>query len=211
METKLDLVNHLLQTVGERRVLSLETGHPSVVQAVQALDSYNKDFQGLGWWFNKNRNVTLVPNNRGEITVPSDALSFSIVQGKLQYESPPEKLRYVRRSGKVYDTWKNTYTINHDIVADLTLLLAIEDMPQVATSYLKHSAAQNYYIDDDGDNAKADRLAERTMLAWHALKAAQLKAEATNALDRPEAQRLRYRIGQMGAASNPMYPGGRYR
>ena len=211
MDSKLDLVNHLLQVVGERRVLSLETGHPSVVQAVQALESYNKDFQGLGWWFNKNRNVTLVPNNRGEIYVPPEALGFSIVQGKLQYEQSAEKLRYARRGGRVYDTWQNTYNIGHSLVADLIILLDVEDLPQVAASYLKHSAAQNYYVDDDGDNSKADRLAERTMLAWHSLKAAQLKAEATNALDSPEAQRLRYRIGQMGAASNPMYPGGRYR
>ena len=211
MESKLDLVNHLLQTVGERRVMSLETGHPSVVQAVQALDSYNKDFQGLGWWFNTNRNVTLVQNNRGEILVPQEALQFSIVQGQLQYEQSAEKVRYAKRGNRIYDTWKNTFKINKPLKADLLILLDIEDLPQVAASYLKHSAAQNYYVDDDGDNTKADRLAERTMLAWHALKAAQLKAEATNALDRPEAQKFRWRIGQMGAASNPMYPGGRYR
>lgn len=210
METKLDLVNHLLQVVGERRVTTLETGHPSVVQAIQALDSWNKEFQGKGWWFNKNRDVKLLPTNTGEILVPATALEIQVTKYINDNLSPYNKVRYSRRGNRMYDTWENTYTIGNPIWADITILLDIEDMPQVAASYLKHLAAQNYYVDDDGDLNKASKLEERTMIAWHALKAAQLRIESTNALDSPSAQQLLYRIGQ-STTHNPVFPGGRYR
>lgn len=211
METRLSLVNHLLQVVGERRVVTLDNGHPSVIQATQALDGYNRDFQGLGWWFNKNRNQTLVQDNRGEIMIPSETLNFQIADGYLRNASPLEKMRYVRRGNRVYDSIANTYEIGRPIVADLTILLEVEDLPQVAASYLKHWAAKNYYEDDDGDNTKAERLDQRVNLAWGALQSAQIATLGVNALDGQHAQNLRYRIGSMSSPSNPMFPGGRIR
>lgn len=209
METKLTLVNHLLRTVGEAGALTLETGHPSVVQAINALDSYNKDFQSKGWWFNTNKNIALVPNNLGEILLPDECLEFTITATILGRLSPREKSRYVKRGKRLYDSWQNTFTISKQVVSDLVILLEIEDLPQVAATYLKHWTAQEYYVDDDGDLNKSSKLEERTMTAWHALKAAQLKAESTNALDSPAAQNLRYRIRQAGLQTNPMLPGGR--
>lgn len=211
METRLSLVNHLLQVVGERRVVTLETGHPSVIQAVQALEGYNRDFQGMGWWFNKNREQPLVQDNNGEIQIPGTALEFQISDSVLRNASPLEKMRYVRRGNRVYDSIANTYTIGRPIYADLTILLEVEDLPQVAASYLKHWSAKNYYEDDDGDNVKATRLGERVDLAWAALQSAQIKYLGVNALDGQHAQNLRYRIGSTGSPSNPMFPGGRIR
>lgn len=211
MESKLDLVNHLLQVVGERRVTSLETGHPSVVQAIQALDSWNKDFQGKGWWFNRNRDVKLLPINTGEILVPDTALEVQITKQENDYLSPDSKVRYARRGNRMYDSWENTFNIGKALYVDMLLLLDIEDLPQVAASYLKHWAAENYYVDDDGDLQKAAKLQERTMFAWHDLKAAQMRIESTNALDTPAARSLLYRIGQSGNSSNLMLPGGRSR
>lgn len=210
METKLNLVNHLLQVVGERRVLTLETGHPSVVQAVQALDSWDRDFQGKGWWFNKNKAMVLSPTNTGEVLIPEECLEFVVTQGVGAYQKPMEKTRYVRRGNRVWDSWENTFNIAVKIKADLVIQLEIPDLPQSAASYLKHLAAQNYYVDDDGDLAKASELNRRVQMAWNALKAAEMKAESTNALDSPMAQYLRYRVGQSGIPSNPTWPGGRW-
>lgn len=209
MVDKLSLVNHLLQTVGERRVLTLETGHPSVTQAIQALESYDEDFQGRGWWFNRNKSMKLLPNNLGQILLPKEAMSFQVTHRQLQNLSSNEKSRYTSRGGMVYDSWQNTFAVGVSIYADLVVRLDIEDLPSIAASYLKHWAAENYYIDDDGDNQKSDKLAERRMLAFHALKAEELKVEATNALDSPAAQHLTYRIGQ-SQGHNPLLPGGRY-
>lgn len=209
MADKLSLVNHLLQTVGVRRVLTLETGHPSVIQALQALEGYDADFQGRGWWFNKNKAMTLLPNNLGQILLPREAMSFQVTHSQLQMLNPAEKSRYVRRGGMVYDSWKNTNALGISIVADLVVHLDMEDLPPVAASYLKHWAAEQFYTDDDGDLKKTSKLQERTMLAFHTLKAEELRVEATSALDSPAAQHLTYRIGQ-SQGSNPLTPGGRF-
>lgn len=208
MENKLSLVNHLLQVVGERRVVSLETGHPSVLQAVQALDSYNRDFQAKGWWFNKLRGVELSQATNGEVSLPDDGLEFTIYDAQLAAANSRDKKRYSPRGNKVYDSWEHTFKINRSLKADLVILLNVEDLPQVAATYLKHYAAEQYYVDDDGDTTKADRLAVRTGIAFHNLFAAQMKAEATNAMDSPASVMMRYRIGQYGGGTNPNIIGG---
>lgn len=208
METRLELVNHLLATVGERRVVSLETGHPSVIQAQQALDSWNKDFQSQGWWFNTNRNVRLSPNNLGEVLLPTEAVSFSVTKHELDYLKPANKAQYVKRGKRLYDAWNNTYILKRTLFADIVIMLDIEDLPQSAASYLKHWAAEQYYTDDDGDMQKADKLAQRTALAFHALKAEQMKVMSTNALDSPAAQQLLYRINNTGVHHRANFVGG---
>lgn len=208
MANKLELVNHLLQTVGEGRVLSLETGHPSVIQALQALEGYDQDFQGQGWWFNVNRMMTLVPNNVGEILLPSECMKFSITHRHLQWLPATEKMRYTMRGNRVYDSWINTFNIAQDLVADLTVRLEIEDLPPSAASYLKHMAAEAYYVDDDGDNQKADKLQQRTVRAFHILKSEEMEQQAVNAMDSPSARALTYRIGQYSGGYEAV-PGGR--
>lgn len=210
MDTKLDIVNHLLRVVGERKVNNLDSGHPSVMQAIDALDSANLDFQGRGWWFNTNRRMKFLPNNIGEIVIPSNCLSISIADDIRQWANPTDKVRYARRGNKLYDSWENTFAINTFLYVDLVLLLDIEDMPQVATSYLKHKAAEDYFVDDDGDLNKAAKLHDRTVLAWHALKAKELQIQSVNALDSPAARELNYRIRGGGYSFNPTMPGGRY-
>ena len=205
---KLELVNHLLQTVGERRVSTLETGHPSVIQAVQALDGYDFDFQGVGWFFNKNRNTRLAPNNIGEILLPQECMSV-VMSDTYQFRSgASDKQRYVRRGGRIYDSQNNTFNISQALVMDMVVRLPIEDLPPQAATYLKHMAAEAYYVDDDGDMVKANKLQERTQNAWHILKAEQLKVEGTNALDSPAALHLLYRMQGRAGSTNPTYPGG---
>lgn len=208
MGTKLDIVNHLLQVTGEGRTVTLTTGNPSVIQAIQATEGYDYDFQSLGWWFNTNKQQTLAPNTDGEVLLPDECVSFRVTFYQNSYAGVSQKSRFVRRGKKIYDSIANTFVIDTDIVADIVLQLSIEDLPPVAFSYLKHKAAQEYYLDDDGDVGKVDKLSQRTMFAWHALKAEQLKVENTNALDSPAAQQLNYRIGS-GYSRNPMWPGGR--
>lgn len=210
MEDTLSIVNHMLTAIGERKVVSLETGHPSVAQARDALTGWNKDFQTRGWWFNTNNAVTLVTDNRGEVLLPDSILSFKVADAWLQYASPEDKKRYVQRGKRVYDTVKNTFTIQQSIKADIVVLLPVEELPHPAAAYLKHMAAEQFVTDDDGDQIKVNKLNERTVAAWHRLMAEELKNQSTNALDSPAASLLRYRIRQTSGPSNPMLPGGRF-
>lgn len=213
METKLSIVNHLLQTVGEHRVITLETGNPSVLQAVQAVESASRDIQAQGWWFNTNRKFKMLPNNLGEFTLPSVCLDFCITRDVVEYQTTYNKSRFTRRGTRIFDSQNNTFNIGQFLdylYVDMVIELDVEDLPQIAATYLKHYAAEAYCVDDDGDKEKVAKMAERTYLAYHSLKAAQMKNTATNALDSPAAKQLRYRIGNGGYNGNPMLPGGRY-
>lgn len=211
MSTELELVNHMLRTVGNESTSTLETQHPDVTQARGALEGYNRDFQSAGWWFNKNYGVRWLPEVSGIIRVPDTVMDFTLAAPEVGYLTADQKHRYTKRNGRVFDNHRHTDNIGHALYVDLTVFLPVEDLPDVAAAYLKHYAAGEYYIDDDGDMAKADKLRERTEDSFAKLKNAVLRHVKPNALQAPFANELRYRIGQFGSPSNPMLPGGRYR
>lgn len=211
MISKLDVVNHILKTVGLRKVSTLETQDPNVTQAEASLDSTNVDFQSPGWWFNKEHNLKLVVNNRDEIIIPDNTLEIVVTYPVLSAQGPNEKMRLVKRGNRLYDSVAHSFEIGQSVYVDIVTQIDIEDMPAVASSYLKHLAAWEFFIDDDGDITKARELEKKKDIAWGKLQAAQMKALATNALDSPAAAQLLYRIHQSGTNTNPNFPGGRPR
>lgn len=191
MYTELELVNHILQVAGEDQTPTLSTSHPAVIAARQALLSYNKEFQGTGWWFNKETAVKLLPDVDGRVAVPNDTLSFKVTSCVLNRSSPWEQARFVKRGGFVYDTIKHTNIINMAVWADFVRLLEYPDLPAAAGSYLKHLAAERYFLDVDGDIGQARELSVRTMRAWAMLRDEQLKTLGSNALNGSTGRRLR--------------------
>lgn len=191
MYTELELVNHILQVAGEDQTPTLSTSHPAVIAARQALLSYNKEFQGTGWWFNKETAVKLLPNVEGRVAVPNDTLAFQVTSCVLNRSSPWEQARFVKRGGFVYDTIKHTNIINMAVWADFVRLLDYDDIPASAGTYLKHLAAERYFLDVDGDIGQARELSVRTMRAWAMLRDEQLKTLGSNALNGSTGRRLR--------------------
>jgi hypothetical protein len=188
----------MLSSIGERTQSSLDIGHPSIAQAVAILDGENLDFQNRGWWFNIETDLVLARTDDGRVPVPADTLEFRLTAAVLQYLPPEQKTRYVKRGEFVYDNLAHTFMIDRPLRADITRLVNVEDMPGAAFSYLRNLAAQTMYMEDDGDQAKMQRLEERTARSWQQLQAAHLKATAPNRLDSPVAQQLRYRMGHSG-------------
>lgn len=211
MGTELQIVNAMLSTVGEMQQVTLETSHPSVVTARNILQADNADIQGKGWWFNKEFNLKLMPDDTGEVLIPAEALDFALAQSILRRTPVNQRNRYVKRAGKVYDTHEHTFNIGCPVHADIVTLLAIEDLPAPAFNYLRHVASHSMYVADDGDQQKLMRLEDRVNIAWADLKSAELQAIAPNALHSPSADNLLYRIGQGGQPSNPVFPGGTWR
>ncbi len=209
MSQDLDIVNAILRANGEAITLTLSTQHPSVIQAKDLMDSSNLDFQSRGWWFNRERYLKLLPDNEGNVILPDETLQFQQTQNQLNIRNGVHKERYVDRGKKVYDNFGHTYVISEAIYADLILLRPVNELPAVAASYLKHLCREMVVVDDDGDQAKVDRIKEQKAEAWHRLYSYELKTTAQNALDSPAAQQLRYRIGQMNTPSNAYVPGGR--
>lgn len=191
MYTELELVNHILQTAGEDQTPTLNTTHPAVIAARQALMSYNKEFQSTGWWFNKEFAVKLLPDSDGRVAIPGDAVSFQVTSCVLDRSSPWEQARFVRRGGFVYDSIKHTDVIDMAVWADIVRLLDYVDIPTQAATYLKHLAAERYFLDVDGDLSQARELSRRTMEAWARLQQEQLKVLGTNGLNTTIGRRMR--------------------
>lgn len=208
-DTELDIVNAVLRANGEEVTSTLSTQHPSVIQAKDLIASSNLDFQSRGWWFNRERNYKLLPDNENMIKLPDETLQFQQTQNQLNIRNGVHKERYVDRGRKVYDNLEHTYEIPEAIYADLILLRPINELPAIAASYLKHLCREQVVVDDDGDQQKVDRIKEAKAEAWHRLYSHELKTTAQNALDSPAAQQLRYRIGSVNTPSNSYFPGGR--
>lgn len=208
MYTEQDLINHILFVQNEETTSDITSQNPAVLQAKYHLTAMNKEFQGRGWWFNKEYKRKLLPDDQGLVFIPTETLSFEVTPGVLHTLSPKGKSRYVKRGDKVYDADEHTFTIGCALWVDIVILLAVEDLPPAAAVYLKHMAGCTAFRASDGDlQVKRDMDRDKAD-AWSALFAEELRVIAANALDSPGAQNLQMGFNSL-PASNPRYPGGR--
>jgi len=199
MTTKLEVLNHMLNTVGENPVSSAASTHPSAVSASVTLNRLNKQMQTRGWWFNSEYGLVLSPDTQtGHVIIPQDTLKCDPVN---------TSSKLVRRSGKLYDPVNHTYNIGANVICDVVLMLPVEDLPETAAQYLMHRAAYDFYVNDDGDEQKANRLLKNAGEAWAELQQEQLQALDLTAKERPIVAALRLRTLGTGR-SNPNVPGG---
>lgn len=201
MTTRLEIINAMLGSIGEASVTSDESMHPSAIQARNKMEEMDKEFQSKDWWFNHDYGLVLTPSpTSGEIIVPSNALSISPVKG------------YVWRGTKLYDPDNHTYNIGEPVTVELVSQLPIEELPEVAGTYLKHLCRRSFYLDDDGDNNKVREYRYDEERSWAFLQREHLKMLRLNAHNRPSVAGILYRItpasGYVGQG-NVMYPGGR--
>lgn len=209
MPTRAQIINHMLRTLGEGGVSYDQSLHPTVQLCNNCLDVVSSEVQGRGWWFNKEYALTLVPDNRGEVVVPPEALDM-IIRG-VENMGSSDKIRLVRRDNRIYDAVKHTFELNASVSVDITMLMSIDDIPSAAQTYIQHKAAETVFLDEDGDVQKLQKLEQRTAFAWQALQASQLKTISVNALDRNTAQQLNSGWRPGGQGRNPNYIGGRLR
>lgn len=200
MTTRLEILNHVLGVAGISPVTSDESQHPMALSAMVQINRVDKELQKRGWWFNTEFSLELNPNESGEIIVPSGTL----------FLWPIDRNRHlVRRGSRLYDPQNHTYTLNDPVSVDLILQLPIEDLPEAAAMYVQHQAALDFYVNEDGDEIKAKKLATDVATAWAELQRSQLKASNVNAMSRPITAVLRSRISRQGVTYSPLWPGGR--
>ncbi|QIG73202.1 tail tubular protein A [Rhizobium phage RHph_I40] len=209
MFSELEIINHILRTLGESITPTLETQHPAVQQALDTMRACSKEMQSRGWWFNKEYNMKLLPDTDGRIRLPDETLSFAVTKCVLEGRMPLQKQRFVKRGQYIYDMNEHTNKINTAIWADIVLHIPIEDLPATAGAYLKHWAAETAYLPDDGDTTVYRLIQQETAKSYALLMADELKSVSANALESPHALNLRMGVnGYGGYSRNPMYPGG---
>jgi hypothetical protein len=201
MTTKLEVMNNMLGVVGEQPITNVNSNHPSALAASVQIDKISKEFQARGWWFNKEKNYTLNPENAtGFLILPQNTLDVDPC-------NPSSKL--VQRGRKLYDPLNHTFDIGEPVDVNIVVQLDIEDLPEIAATYLKAKCAKDFYVNDEGDETKAKELKNDLVLAWAALQQAELQNSDVNANNRPITALLRSRMNQQGSRSNPNWPGGR--
>lgn len=209
MPTRAQIINHMLRVLGEGGVSYDQALHPTVQTCNDTLDTVNEEEQGKGWWFNREIALKLVPDNRGQIILPTNTLDMRLTD--VDRWSVSQKNRYTFRDGMVYDMLDHTFDLTDAVYVDCIVLLDVDHLPQPMQNYIQHKAAETVFLNGDGDTQKLTKLERRTALAWQTLQAANLKNISVNAHDRTSVQVLNSGWRPSISGRNPNYIGGRVR
>ena len=203
MTTRLEIINAMLASVGEQPVSSADSQHPSVISANEILNKIDRRVQQKGWWFNTEKALLLSKNLAGEIILPSNTLSV---------DPCDTASNLVQRGTKLYDRVNHTFSIGEDVYVDIIVQLPIDELTTHAADYIGAYAVYDFYVNDDGDDSKANKYDRERFDTLAALKAEHLRNSDLNAINRPAVAALVSRVrpvsGSVGRF-NPTYPGGR--
>ena len=149
--TELEVVNSVLSVAGDNPVQSLDDTYQPVFIIKQMLLNISRTMQSKGYWFNNEYGVTLTPSTiNSKIILPFNIIRFDPVDN-----------RFVARGLNVYDRTDRTNIITDDIVADITLQLEFEELPQVAREYIRTACRIQYNNEYFGEtNFKQEWLSE---------------------------------------------------
>lgn len=205
LSTKLDIINSCLQSIGENPETDVDSQHPSAVSARAIMNRQDKAIQMRGWWYNREFNFPLLPNTAGEIILPSNTLRCDPVDTL----SP-----YVKRGNRLYDPVKHTFIISATVNVTMVLQLDIEDLPATAADFLMKDVTEKFYINEDGDEAKAKKLQQDALRAEVELKKEELAASDVNTRNSQISRQLRSRLNIPGGSGYSSFddltvPGGR--
>lgn len=182
--TKLEAVNELLFTIGERPVNSLSSGLAEASQAEDILDRVSRQIQMKGWHCNTLFNYQLTPNASNQFALPDNTIKVDSVNPQYRRSnSTPSPSSYInvsmRRSAD--DTkwimWDNdngaeTITDVTSMTVELVQLLEFANLTPALQIYVWTAAAHRYqqgtvgsaaldsFSIEDVQNAMADAVNE---------------------------------------------------
>ena len=133
-QQELPAVNTILQSCGQAPVTTLDQTNPDVAIAYSTLTQVSQEVQAEGWSFNLELDYEFTPDTNNEILIPNNVL---------QIDPAPEyfELDVVRRSGKLYDKVKHSYTFTEVLRCDVKWLFDWVDLPIPIQDYILARAA----------------------------------------------------------------------
>ena len=135
-QRELPAVNQILQSCGQAPVTTLDQTNPDVAIAYQTLLEVSREVQAEGWSFNKELNYDMLPDSNNEILIPNNMLQIDASKNAANAQ-----LNVIRRSGKLYDKAKHTYTFTKKVVCDITWLFDWVDIPTPIADFITNKAA----------------------------------------------------------------------
>ena len=133
-QQELPAVNQILQSCGQAPVTSLDQTNPDVAIAYSTLTQVSQEVQAEGWTYNIEYDFEFTPDTNNEILIPNNVI---------QIDPAPEytSIDVVRRSGKLYDKVKHSYTFTEKLKCDVVWLFDWVDLPKPIQDYIVARAA----------------------------------------------------------------------
>lgn len=171
--SELEAVNKLLAVAGDSPVQTLEDQYVQSKLARQILTRTSRRIQEIGWWFNEEESVSLIPDIDGLITLPVNAITALPVG---------DAGSVVQRGRSMYNRSDRTYQFDEPLKVDMVLALEWEQLPQQAREYISDAACSEYNRDYVGDLSLKTSLDENEANSYRVLKAADTDARDINLL-----------------------------
>jgi len=140
--TKLEGVNLILQSVGQRPFTALQTGSASLAgDAERYLDTFNREVQMQGWACNRRTQ---------EITtslVVAD-YKYAAPTGTLAIDPTDKSKKWVLLNGYLFDTEENTdvFAQNETVEVDLLVLIDFDKLPPTLAEAIARAAAFDFLV-----------------------------------------------------------------
>lgn len=150
----LDAVNACLAGIGEAPVDNIDDGNLDVDMAVNTVLRVSRQMQSKGWWFNKEDNWVLAPNDvNGIIAQPVNTLS--VINGE---KDPYRKMTI--RAGKIYDMQRHTFDLRGstnkkgNITFTFVVYLEFQDCPPIFQTAVSEIAKRVFAQDLEVDQTR---------------------------------------------------------
>ncbi|QHJ82317.1 MAG: hypothetical protein [Bacteriophage sp.] len=152
----LESVNICLHVLGEARVTSTDTRHPSVDLILSTIATKKKDLLERGWWFNTSV-VRMFPDEAGRIDYPADSLRI---------ESTDVRKIYTARNGYLYSVLENTSVFSGPVDLQVSTDIDFEDLPECVANVVTYRTARAVYVGDLGYDSAVSDIQQNEQLAW---------------------------------------------
>lgn len=182
MQSKLEIINGVLQALNEPTLPSLENvGTNHTISTIKGfLERITNQVLSRGYWFNT-ESITLTPSVSNEIILPQNTLSINSGQ-------------YIKKSGKLYNKVGNTYEFPEAITLTLILDISYSDMPSVAYYYISDLVALKALDALDGDPTAISLTQQAIKESRLALNSEEIKNSNLTLLSIQEIQAIRSKL-----------------
>lgn len=181
--TELDLVNGVLSVAGDAPIQALNDTYQPVFIIRKMLNNASKKLQSKTYWFNTEYEVTLTPNTiNSKIILPANLLRFE-----------PCDVRYVARGLSVYDRTSRTTIITEDVIADLSVQLSFEELPEVAREHLLALCRLQYNNEYFGETSFLRELTADVKTTKQELDKENIENENVNMFDSQRSQSIAFK------------------
>jgi hypothetical protein len=165
-------INMLLASIGEAPITDDDQALNAdalsdVGMARNTILTMNKTMQEEGWWFNKEVDYPLVPNENNKIPIGDNILS--VVDTK-----------YVVKDHKLWDIQNKTFDFTTTIKTTVVFLIDFDDLPNVMADVIVRESQAEFYNNVFGDTQQLQVIRQNAQRAQVALQKFQLKHKKAN-------------------------------